>query len=215
MGLGRKLLGDPHGHADDSSGGLIRRARMYEYFSAVGFGGFRRRVFDGLVALTAAEPGDEVLDIGCGTGYFSRRTARVVLPGGRVVGIDPSEPVIDYARRVSPPHCSFRLASAEDLPLADASFDLVISSLAVHHIPPGQRPLALREAFRVLRPGGRLFADFRPPHNHLVGVLSGHAVQHNPIHELDGLITAAGFEITASGDRRPLLHYVRAARPTL
>ena len=218
MGLGGKLLGGPGGHADDGSGGLIRRARLYEFFAAVGFGGFRRRVFDDLVALAGARPGDEVLDVGCGTGYFSRRAAPAVLPSGRVVGIDPSAPVIEYARRVSPPNCTFRVAGAEALPLYDASMDLVISSLAVHHIPPELRATALREAFRVLRPDGRLFiADFRPPRNrvanHLVGMLSGHAMQHNPIHELDGLITEAGFEITGRGDRRPLLHYVHAARP--
>ncbi|MFD7011349.1 class I SAM-dependent methyltransferase [Rhodococcus jostii] len=157
MGLGGKLLGGPGGHADDGSGGLIRRARLYEFFAAVGFGGFRRRVFDGLVALAGARPGDEVLDVGCGTGYFSRRAAPAVLPDGRVVGIDPSAPVIEYARRVSPPNCTFRVAGAEALPLYDASMDLVISSLAVHHIPPELRATALREAFRVLRPDGRLF----------------------------------------------------------
>lgn len=48
MGLGRRLLSGSHGHADHSSGGLIRRARLYEWFSVVGFGGVRRRVFDGL-----------------------------------------------------------------------------------------------------------------------------------------------------------------------
>lgn len=217
MGLGSKLLG-AHGHADDSSGGLIRRARLYEASANIGFLGFRPRVWDGLVAESGAAPGDRVLDIGCGTGYFARRIAPAVQPGGAVVGIDPSQPVIDYAVRAAPANCSFQLASAENLPLPDASFDLIVSSLAVHHIPLDLRPVAMREMHRVLRPGGRLFiADFRPPQNpianRLIGALSGHAMQHNPIHQLADLIAGAGFEITGSGDRRPLLHYVKATRP--
>ncbi|MDV7355130.1 class I SAM-dependent methyltransferase [Rhodococcus oxybenzonivorans] len=218
MGLGQRLLGGSYGHADHSSGGLIRRARLYEWFSAVGFGGFRRRVFDGLVALSGAKPGDEVLDIGCGTGIFSRRAARVVRPGGRVVGIDPSPPMIEYAARRALANCTFVIAGAEDLPQPDASFDLVISSLAIHHIPTELRAKALAEAFRVLRPGGRLLiADFRPPRNriasHLVGAVSGHAMQHNPIHELAGSVRGAGFVVTGSGDRWPRLHYIQATRP--
>ncbi len=70
MGLGQKLLGDPHGYADDPSGGLIRRARLYELFAEVGFGGFRRRAFDRLVSDSGAASGNRVLDVGCGTGYF-------------------------------------------------------------------------------------------------------------------------------------------------
>ncbi|WP_230990160.1 class I SAM-dependent methyltransferase [Rhodococcus oxybenzonivorans] len=184
----------------------------------MGFGGFRRRVFDGLVALSGAKPGDEVLDIGCGTGIFSRRAARVVRPGGRVVGIDPSPPMIEYAARRALANCTFVIAGAEDLPQPDASFDLVTSSLAIHHIPPELRAKALAEAFRVLRPGGRLLiADFRPPRNrianHLVGAVSGHAMQHNPIHELAGSVRGAGFAVTGSGDRWPRLHYLQATRP--
>ncbi|WP_249353826.1 class I SAM-dependent methyltransferase [Rhodococcus sp. USK13] len=154
-------------------------------------------------ALSGAEPGDEVLDIGCGTGIFSRRAARVVRPGGRVVGIDPSPPMIEYATRRALANCTFVIAGAEDLPQPDVSFDLVISSLAIHHIPPELRANALAEAFRVLRPGGRLLiADFRPPRNriayHLVGAVSGHAMQHNPIHELAGSIRGAGFAVPDS-----------------
>jgi ubiquinone/menaquinone biosynthesis C-methylase UbiE len=219
MSLMQKHLGDSHGHADHISGTLIHRARLYELSAAIQFLGRRRAVYDGLVAQSGAQPGDQVLDVGCGTGYFTRRAARVVSPGGHVIGIDPSRSVIDYARGKAPVNCTFQLASAQALPHPDASFDVVISSLALHHLPPDDRPTALRDVYRVLRPGGRLLiAEFRrrPLHitiaTHLLGGRAGHAVQHDPITDLAGLIAQAGFHVTGSGDRRPWFHYVQARR---
>lgn len=182
MGLGQKLLGGSHGHADDGIGGHIRRARLYEISAAIGFAGFRRRIYDNLITLSGAKPGDRILDVGCGTGYLTRRAAHAVTPGGHVVGVDPSPPVIDYATRTAPPNCTIHLATAEAIPEPDAAFDVVMSSLAIHHLPPRHRPTAFHEMHRVLRPGGQpLIADFRPPRNrlanHLIGALSG---QHNP-----------------------------------
>jgi ubiquinone/menaquinone biosynthesis C-methylase UbiE len=219
MGLGQKFLGGPHGHADDGSGGHITRPRRYEYVAAIGFLGQRRRVYGHLIALSGAERGDRVLDVGCGTGYLTRRAAHAVGPTGRVVGVDPSAPVIEYARRVSPPNADFHVAGGEAIPEPDGSFDVVVSCLAIHHIPPQLRPAAVREVYRVLRPGGRLLiADFRPPRNraanHLIGALSGHAMQHNPIDQLAGLVADAGFELIGTGDRRPWLRYVQAQRST-
>jgi ubiquinone/menaquinone biosynthesis C-methylase UbiE len=182
MGPAQKLLSHHH-HHDDDSGGLITHARGYELFAGVWFLGRRTRIWDRLVTSSGAGRGDRVLDVGCGTGYFARRIAPAVQPGGSVVGIDPSQPMVDYATEHGPPNCTFQVAGAEDLPFPDASFDLVVSSLAFHHFPADRRADAVREMFRVLRPGGRVFiADIRPPNgpvlNRIVGAVTAHAMAH-------------------------------------
>lgn len=204
-----------HEHGDGHGVGLVTNARSYEMVAVIEFLGRRRQVYDGLVTLSGAKPGDRVLDIGCGTGYFTRRAARAVSPGGHATGIDPSQPVIDYATGHAPPNCTFQVAGAQALPHPDASFDVVVSSLAMHHVPADDRPTALTEMRRVLRPGGRLLiAEFGPPRNGfanlLTGTLFGHARRHHAIADLPGLITAAGFEVIGSGDRWPSLAYVLA-----
>jgi ubiquinone/menaquinone biosynthesis C-methylase UbiE len=218
MGLAQKLMGHQHGHADDHSGGLIMKPRLYERTAGAWFFGLRKRRYDQLVALAGIRAGDRVLDIGCGTGFLSRRAAMATGPTGTVVGVDPSAPVIEFARGASPSWCRYVVAPGDAVDEPDASFDVAISSLAIHHIPPAQRVATLREMRRLLRPGGRLLvADFRPPRSgvarHLVGALSGHAMQHNPIHLLPGLVAEAGFTVTGTGDLRPFLSYVVGVQP--
>jgi SAM-dependent methyltransferase len=92
-----------------------------------------------------------VVDLGCGTGRFSEMLAAEL--GARVIGLDPSEKMIDQARRkpVTSP-VAFGRASAHELPLPDGSVDLVFMSQIYHHLPD---PAAVaRECRRVLRVGG-------------------------------------------------------------
>ncbi|MFJ4767669.1 class I SAM-dependent methyltransferase [Streptomyces uncialis] len=208
-----------HGHHDPSAPGAIGRARAYEALSAVVFAGRRRRLYGRLVELSGARPGERALDIGCGTGYLAGLLARSVTPGGTVTGIDPAPAMIDYARRhVRRDHCTFTRGVAEELPCEEGAFDLVISSLAFHHIPEDRRERALAEMFRVLRPGGRLLlADYRPPRGRaarqLVGATVGPVMRDNRVDLLTPLVRGAGFDASASGDLRPFLHWVRAIRP--
>ncbi|MHB9859891.1 class I SAM-dependent methyltransferase [Streptomyces sp. YIM S03343] len=218
MNLGHLMQGEPHA---DTPGVTIATPRAYELFGDVCFAGRRGRAFRRLAALSGAEPGDRVLDVGCGTGYLTRYMAAQVGPDGAVTGVDPSPPVLDYARRRkqrpgSAP-CSYRQGIAEALDLPDASFDTVVTSLMLHHLPEELRPAALREMHRVLRPGGRLLVvEFRPPKSrlgrHLVHGGAGHAMAHNRVDLLGGLIADAGFEVGGHGDVRPWLFYVQATR---
>ncbi|WP_369251352.1 class I SAM-dependent methyltransferase [Streptomyces sp. R41] len=217
MNLGQLLQhGGPH---PDTDGLTIEHARGYEVCGAVCFGGMRPRAYKRLAELSGARPGDKVLDVGCGTGYLTRRMAKAVGPDGSVLGVDPSIPVIEYARRkTQEPQCAYEAGVGEALDAPDASFDVVVTCLAVHHLPEEVRPVALREMLRVLRPGGRLLvADFRPPRTrpvrHLVAATTGHVMANYQVDLLEGLIADAGFEVRGRGDVRPWLRYVQAVRP--
>jgi ubiquinone/menaquinone biosynthesis C-methylase UbiE len=194
--------------------------RSYDLLSTLFFFGRRRRVFTRLAALSGARPGDQVLDVGCGTGYFTRVLAERVAPRGTALGVDPSREVIAYARRLTRlPNCTFSEGIAEALEEPDDSCDVVVSSLMVHHLPEELRPRAIGEMFRVVRPGGRvLIADFRPPTTRIGRyLLAGHvvspAMKDNPIHLLEPMVREAGFEQVRGGDVRPWLRYVRAVKP--
>jgi arsenite methyltransferase len=103
-------------------------------------------------------PGDAVLDLGCGAGVDSLVAAQLVGTGGRVVGLDVTPAMIERARenqaRLGFPHVTFQVGEAEALPFPDHDFDAVISN-GVFNLTLDKEQ-ALREAHRVLKPGGRL-----------------------------------------------------------
>jgi SAM-dependent methyltransferase len=96
--------------------------------------------------LLAAKPGDSLLDVGCGTGWFTRRAAADDL---RVTGLDPNPDWLDYARARSSPESNWVEGDARALPFADASFDHVLSIAALCFVDDERQAVA--EAVRVAR----------------------------------------------------------------
>jgi ubiquinone/menaquinone biosynthesis C-methylase UbiE len=111
-----------------------------------------------VLALASPAPGEQVLDIACGTGLVAFDAAHEVGPDGRVLGIDLSARMVDVAQhraaQLQMLNCSFARMGAEALALPDASFDLVLCALGLMYMPDPEQ--ALREMWRVLRPGGRV-----------------------------------------------------------
>jgi trans-aconitate methyltransferase len=106
-----------------------------------------------LVSLLAPQPGEQILDVGCGTGHL---TAQIAESGAQVVGVDQSTSMIAAARQTFP-NLKFEVADARELSF-DATFDAVFSNAALHWI---QEPeLVIRNIWKALRPGGRFVAEF-------------------------------------------------------
>jgi SAM-dependent methyltransferase len=130
-----------------------------------------RRFKERLLDLAAIAPGDRVLDLGCGTGTLAIR-ARQRQPRAGVHGIDADPGMIERARRkadAADVDLELRTGSATELPYADRSFDLVLSSLLFHHLDRDSKQAACREIARVLVPGGKLLvADWGPPSDPLM-----------------------------------------------
>jgi L-amino acid N-acyltransferase YncA/2-polyprenyl-3-methyl-5-hydroxy-6-metoxy-1,4-benzoquinol methylase len=110
------------------------------------------------VAVAALRPGDTVLDLGSGGGIDVLLSARRVAPGGIAYGLDASADMVDLARdnaaAAGAVNARFLHGHIEDVPLPDGQVDVVISNCVINLSP--DRPRVLAEAFRVLRPGGRL-----------------------------------------------------------
>ncbi len=122
------------------------------------------------------KPGERVLDVGCGTGVLTRLAAGVVGEKGHVIGIDPATKMISIAKENASREKSraeFKLSTIENLPFEDNSFDCVLSSFMIHHLPSDLKLAGLTEVYRVLRPGGRLLAvDIYRPVNPLWWIIA-------------------------------------------
>ena len=207
-------------HSAATQGHVLGSPRLYDLSAEFFFLGRRRATYQALILAAGVRAGQRVLDVGCGTGYFARLMARTVGPGGLVVGVDPSESMIGYARRKggTSVKCEFQVGTAQALPVPTDHFDVVTTSLVMHHLPDDLRVRALQEMWRVLRPGGRLLvAEAQmPQHGWGWQVLArAHGYDHmaRQVPHLEPLAAAAGFGEIRGDKAPPWLRYVVAVKP--
>jgi arsenite methyltransferase len=154
-------------------------------------------------ALASLKEGEIVLDVGSGAGFDCFLAANKVGKQGRVIGVDMTPEMIERAKKNAEKgnyeNVEFRLGEIEDMPVDDSSVDVVISNCVINLSPDKGR--VFREAFRVLRPGGRLMVsdivllkelpDFiKDSAGAYIGCLSGAIMKDEYI----GAMKAAGFQ---------------------
>jgi ubiquinone/menaquinone biosynthesis C-methylase UbiE len=180
---------------------VVHWANRYDLLITLLTLGREQRFRERLLAPAHLEPGESVLDIGCGTGTLAIIAKRRV-GDSAVVGIDASPEMVARARRKAArakADVTFDVALAQSLPFPDARFDVVLSTVMLHHLPQAARQEAVREARRVLKPGGRLLAvDFVKSSGR--GLLA-HFHRHGRVdpRDLIALVTEAGLDVTDSG----------------
>ena len=186
--------------------GLVLHAAAYYDLLVWLFTFGRERAFrEKMLRLARLRAGEVVLDVGCGTGTLAVLAARQVGPSGATYGIDASPEMIATASRKAARQgvpVTFDVGSAQALPFADGTFDVVLTTLLLHHLPRPSRQRLAREMRRVLKPGGRvLVIDFGEGDHAEKSLLSHFHRPHGHTKLQDTLtqLKEAGFAITNSG----------------
>ncbi len=176
-------------------------ARFYDLASWAMLLGRGPAIREKTLEVARLAPGQHLLDVGCGTGTLALATWRRLQPEGKVSGIDASPEMIEVAREKAMKRAmmvSFQVSAIEDLPFPDASFDVVLSSFMLHHLPEDVKRQGFAQVLRVLKPEGRFLAvDLADSTRSWIGRLTGVFGHAMPLGYVEGLVSeirAAGFE---------------------
>jgi SAM-dependent methyltransferase len=221
-----EVAGTTSGQQDRQRLGAVleaRRDKSAAFFSAAAqdWDRMRLELFGSnaeLLPLLALLGGDSVVgDLGCGTGQIARTLAPFVK---RVVGVDSSAAMLDAARALSGSGIEFREGQLEQLPVADGELDVALMFLVLHYVVDPAK--ALREAARVLKPGGRLLVvDMMPHDREEMRETMGHVWPGFSPEQINEWLGAAGFNRTQhialpidARAKGPALFAVRTSKPT-
>jgi SAM-dependent methyltransferase len=153
-------------------------------------------------ALAAMQPGEIVVDLGSGAGFDCLLAARQVGATGHVIGVDMTHEMLnkarENARKTGASNVEFRLGEIEHLPIADNTADVILSNCVINLVP--DKAQVFREAFRILKPGGRLaisdVVNTKPLAPDLAAdqaLICGCVVGAAPVLEVEAWLLAAGF----------------------
>jgi ubiquinone/menaquinone biosynthesis C-methylase UbiE len=191
-------------HTAGTSGIVLHKAALYDltvWMLSLGReSDFREKV----LRLARLSSGEQVLDVGCGTGTLAIAAKRKVGPKGTVYGVDPSPEMLARAGKKATKakvDIVLKNAAVEALPFPNGQFDVVLSTVMLHHLPARLRRQCAAEIRRVLKPGGRVLAvDFGTSQSQKKGIFAHfHRHGHVSLAEIVDIFSVAGLNIVETG----------------
>jgi len=206
-----------------TTGAVLHMGARYDHLSGLLGTGVNGRNSKMIIEMAKIKPGDKVLDVGCGTGSLTLTAKSYAGPSGSVYGIDASPEMIDAARKKAQRtgwEAVFEIGLIEKIPYPDATFDVVINRLVIHHLPDDLKRQAFAEILRVLKPGGLFFiADFKPPANpllaHVALALVGYRMMQTNVRVIPSMLKETGFvDVTSGPTNSAFLSFVSGKKQT-
>ena len=187
-----------------TSGLVLHRAALYDLTLWLLSLGRERALREKVLRLARLSPGEHVLDVGCGTGTLAIVAKRQVGTTGTVYGVDASPEMLARAGKKATRagvEIVLKNGLVESLPFQDAQFDVVLSTVMLHHLPGKLRRQCAGEIRRVLKPGGRVLAvDFGTTPTQRRGIVAHfHRHGHISLAEIVAIFSEAGMSILESG----------------